>query len=465
MSQRFSNADLAAQIRLARNACRRIKAEPERSADLVSPLLDILDRIVAETSSIEALRDAAATALGKVTGAAAGGGYEDAAGRLLDRLDMGDPGASDTLAGIIRAEHEFWAGCEKAIQGEIAQSSAVAAQETISSAAMIDTVRLADFINSRIAGEGAVRVTGAKVASEGFSKLTLFVGLEGNRTLPDELVIRMDKAFNYLGTTVTDEYSTIELLYRSGVPVPQPFAVEETGDVLGGPFLLVSRCAGANVGRPFVPPGASRAAVASVAAGLGAIHAVEVPAGVRIGADRTDTRPYIYHELDSYEAKWRETGGVCPALDAALAWARQNVDSAIGAEAIVHNDFNFHNLLIDGDRVTGVVDWEFVHIGNPAADIGYLRSAIDLGIGLDAFLDDYVAAGGRRPSQQEIDFYTLWGHLRLAIMSFQTEKGFREGRFEDPRYGLAGVHFMRKPILGVTTTLSHILEREKVVVA
>lgn len=36
---------------------------------------------------------------------------------------------------------------------------------------------------------------------------------------------------------------------------------------------------------------------------------------------------------------------------------------------LVHSDFNPPNLLVDADRLTGVLDWEFAHAGNPLTDI------------------------------------------------------------------------------------------------
>jgi aminoglycoside phosphotransferase (APT) family kinase protein len=46
----------------------------------------------------------------------------------------------------------------------------------------------------------------------------------------------------------------------------------------------------------------------------------------------------------------------------------------IAADArLVHGDFNPENILIEGDRVSGVLDWEFAHSGTPYMDLGNLR--------------------------------------------------------------------------------------------
>jgi aminoglycoside phosphotransferase (APT) family kinase protein len=38
---------------------------------------------------------------------------------------------------------------------------------------------------------------------------------------------------------------------------------------------------------------------------------------------------------------------------------------------IVHGDFGPQNVLIEGDRITALVDWEFAHIGQPVEDLAW----------------------------------------------------------------------------------------------
>lgn len=60
--------------------------------------------------------------------------------------------------------------------------------------------------------------------------------------------------------------------------------------------------------------------------------------------------------------------------------------------ALIHHDFWFGNILIDGGRISGVLDWEWAGIGDPAVDIANL---LDLGAPfVDAVIDEYRASGG-----------------------------------------------------------------------
>jgi len=44
-----------------------------------------------------------------------------------------------------------------------------------------------------------------------------------------------------------------------------------------------------------------------------------------------------------------------------------------GTAAAVHGDAGPYNLLVEGDHLTAVLDWEFLHLGDPAVDLGLVR--------------------------------------------------------------------------------------------
>lgn len=43
-----------------------------------------------------------------------------------------------------------------------------------------------------------------------------------------------------------------------------------------------------------------------------------------------------------------------------------------GALALVHGDFHIRNMVIDGERLTAVLDWELARISNPIFDLAYM---------------------------------------------------------------------------------------------
>lgn len=70
----------------------------------------------------------------------------------------------------------------------------------------------------------------------------------------------------------------------------------------------------------------------------------------------------------------------------------------IGAEcSLVHGDYNPGNILIDGGRVSAVLDWEFAHAGTPWMDVGNLLRNLDA-CWHDAIRDGLMAGGMALPA-------------------------------------------------------------------
>ena len=77
---------------------------------------------------------------------------------------------------------------------------------------------------------------------------------------------------------------------------------------------------------------------------------------------------------------------------------------------MVHGDFRLGNLMVDGDGLAAVLDWELAHLGDPMEDLGWFcvkawrfgaePPVAGLGRYEDLF-DAYDAAGGpaRRPGR------------------------------------------------------------------
>ncbi|MEQ1603363.1 MAG: phosphotransferase family protein [Pyrinomonadaceae bacterium] len=61
-----------------------------------------------------------------------------------------------------------------------------------------------------------------------------------------------------------------------------------------------------------------------------------------------------------------------PELESAITWLNDNIPPESGA-SLIHNDYKFDNVMLDPTdltRVTAVLDWEMVTIGDPLMDLG-----------------------------------------------------------------------------------------------
>ena len=95
-----------------------------------------------------------------------------------------------------------------------------------------------------------------------------------------------------------------------------------------------------------------------------------------------------------------------PAIELGLRWLRANLP-APAPPAIVHGDFRLSNLVVAEDGRPTLIDWELVHAGDGAEDLGWMcvrswrfgADAPALGCGSrEELLAAYAAAGGRAVS-------------------------------------------------------------------
>jgi hypothetical protein len=92
---------------------------------------------------------------------------------------------------------------------------------------------------------------------------------------------------------------------------------------------------------------------------------------------------------------------------------------------IVHGDLRLGNLIVGPDALRAVIDWELVHVGNPAEDLGWLcvkawRFGVDApvaGLGTrEELLASYRAAGGADISLDELRWWEIFGTLRWGVI-------------------------------------------------
>jgi len=156
---------------------------------------------------------------------------------------------------------------------------------------------------------------------------------------------------------------------RLGIPVPAPVATGHYGDRQ----VDVTRwCPGRTVGACFGDGGAAAEAVGRRFGALQArLHAAVFPAA---GADAD------VDELRS-EAQILAHAGCDPDLAGAIG----QVLAARRARprALLHMDYHPFNVLDDGHRVTGVVDWTNAAVGDPRFDLARTRSLFVLAEVLD----------------------------------------------------------------------------------
>ncbi len=140
-------------------------------------------------------------------------------------------------------------------------------------------------------------------------------------------------------------------------------------------------------------------------------------------------------------------------LEKAIEWLNQNLPADIGA-TLVHNDYKFDNVMLDPEhltRITAVLDWEMVTVGDPLMDLGTTlgywmsREAGDEllnmpfnprvlmeNISRQDLVNMYAAASGRDVSN--ILFYYVFGTFKIAVIAQQIYARYVRGFTRDARF-------------------------------
>lgn len=74
--------------------------------------------------------------------------------------------------------------------------------------------------------------------------------------------------------------------------------------------------------------------------------------------------------VEGLREQFEEAGGDRPVVALALRWLQDNLPSPI-EPVLVHGDYRLGNLLVEGDALTGVLDWELAHLGDHHEDLAY----------------------------------------------------------------------------------------------
>lgn len=318
------------------------------------------------------------------------------------------------------------------------------------------------YLRGHLLGGPDLHITSARALSGGRSKQTILVTQEGANALPSSFVVRQDwlaaqqEWAKDATTAVVTEFEVLAHLHALGMRVPKPLLVEPNRSALGAPFLVLGAMPGCQEGDLFFPP-RSPALAHQVAQQMALLHraptaAIARKAGLRVGAHEPDE---LRRTLGEWRAVVARLDAPSHTLQSALDWLEGHVPDEPAPLVLVHGDVGFHNLLVDGDTLTAVLDWELVHLGAAAQDLGYLRSGIEKMTSWDDFMAAYRAAGGPEVDAKVLDFYTVWGSMWLYSVLLQARAGVVAGMLRDSEVAVFCMHFLQV----LRQRLSHELRR------
>ena len=224
------------------------------------------------------------------------------------------------------------------------------------------------------------------------------------------------------------EAAVIRAAHTAGVLAPEVLVELEPSDGIGSGFVMRA-----------LPGTPDPVAILSAADGAVLIRDI---AGQLAAVHRTDCSGLSVPLMNTaaalaeLKARFLSYGGDRPILALALRWLEDNLPEPV-APQLVHGDFRLGNLLVEGSRLTGVLDWELAHFGDWHEDLAFGCMTVwrfsrpdRPGYGLaplETLVQAYEAASGATFDPTRFRFWTVYRTLWWALGCLQMGGYWRAG--------------------------------------
>ncbi|MSR13657.1 MAG: phosphotransferase family protein [Gammaproteobacteria bacterium] len=235
---------------------------------------------------------------------------------------------------------------------------------------------------------------------------------------------------------LSNEARLFNCVRTAGVPVPEILAVLAPEDDLGEGFVM-PWLEGETLGTKIVRDPKLAAVRPRLAYQCGEILA-------RIhGVDLAKTDLYSFLQpvtpsdlVESTWANYRAFHSPQPMIDYTARWLLANLPT-VERYTLTHGDFRNGNLMIDGDGVHAVLDWEIAHLGDPMRDLGWMctnswrfgHSSLPVG-GFGLYADlfaGYTSVSGHLVNPAHVRFWEVFGSFWWAVGCLKMAEHFRVG--------------------------------------
>jgi aminoglycoside phosphotransferase (APT) family kinase protein len=220
------------------------------------------------------------------------------------------------------------------------------------------------------------------------------------------------------------QFTILRALEHTPVKVPGALWLEDTGEILGRPFLVMQRVDG-DVYEMEAPDADDDTVVRmcqSLVEQLAAIHSVDLQ---RTGLHALDDgSAHLDRELNRWAAEMdRVKRDSLPALERLLQALRHSKPEPCPRVTLVHGDAKPGNFAFVGGEVSAVFDWEMTTVGDPLTDIGWLEllwmqpvgiTSHPAALTIDELLAHYEAASGITVENRS--WYRAFNAYKMAVI-------------------------------------------------
>ena len=288
------------------------------------------------------------------------------------------------------------------------------------------------FVRSQGGDYADARVVAFRPLAGGFSKQTILFDLETSKHGKESFALRGDgpvKVLGLRGQTISREYHLLRYAHAGGVLCAEPLWLNDAETATKTktntlPYFISRQLPGRNIGDGItgnddVPDSVAK----SLAEAMATIHLLKIDQSnpdiqkSHLAAEGTVTQHDAQKRfIEEWTTVWFKNGRKSPIAVNAIKWVLDNVPKETTPATLVHCDCGFNNLLVNGGKISAVLDWEISHLGDPAEDIGWLMYQIKNPDTRQRFLQYYRDAGGiAQVDAFRLKFYDVVASLKMIV--------------------------------------------------
>jgi aminoglycoside phosphotransferase (APT) family kinase protein len=307
-------------------------------------------------------------------------------------------------------------------------------------------------------GEPGLEATDARRIIGGASRHTWSVdakwnGADGKPQLR-RLIFRLDPPASLLESNRGTEYAMYRALYGlPGIPLPEPLLLEDDNAAFGMPFFVMERLDGVAWPQELLTPafaGRRESVVRQMYQILGSIAAVDIETVGLDGVLRAPAHDDAWSvELERWERTLRDHNlGPMPVTQAVIRELRRHPPPPVTPSRIVHGDFRVGNVLFSPAGVTGVLDWELTHLGDPHEDIawsmarnwrsGATPELVGGALHPAEVIDVWESTSGMHAEPESLRWWQLFSHVKANAIWATAAHEFSTGRTSELMFGTMG---------------------------
>ena len=226
------------------------------------------------------------------------------------------------------------------------------------------------------------------------------------------------------------EAAVISTAHAAGVTAPEVIQELQPEDGIGSGFVMRA-LPGTPHPKDILGMDQPDQLLREVAGDLARIHSLDP-------ADLPNAIPTLNYAdgVASLREQFEEAGGDRAIIALGLKWIEDNLPAEVDP-VLNHGDYRLGNILAQDSHLTGVLDWELVHFGDPHEDLAfgcmavwrfarYDRPALGLG-SLEEYFAAYQAAGGRPVDRDRFRFWSIYRTVWWALGCLRMGDVWRRG--------------------------------------